>query len=126
MNRVAANKATQAPSRNFVTPAVMNTIAERNPPVALKARLRRQWASRSRHQCMTIPACDSVNARKTPTAKSGMSGAVSPPNPTKIAVAATESRRIPLVKARRSPIRRKSLGAKESRASRKRTRGKSL
>src|SRR6266403_1079775 len=34
----------------------------------------------SRHQCTTIPACDNVNERKTPTAYSGIRRLVSPRN----------------------------------------------
>src|SRR5258708_18464116 len=63
-------------------PAVMKTIAERRQPVALKNRLLRQWASRRRHQWTTIPACDSVKARKTPTANKGIKGSVWPPKAT--------------------------------------------
>ncbi len=82
MNRPTASRETQAPAVNFVIPAVMNTIAESTPPVALKARLRRQWGSRRRHQCTTIPAWDRVKARNTPTAYSGIRGSVLPPNAT--------------------------------------------
>ena len=68
---------------NLVIAAVMNTIAERIPPVALKNRLLRQWASsRRRHQWTTIPACDIVKARNTPTAYSGISDSVLPRNAT--------------------------------------------
>ena len=82
MTTPTASSETHAPERNFVIPAVMNTIAESTAPVALKAMLRRQLRSRRRHQCTTIPLWDRVNARNTPTAYSGIRGAVLPPNET--------------------------------------------
>ncbi len=59
---------TPAPSLKRVTPLMSSTSAVMTVPVALMARPSRQPFSRRRNQRDTIPACDMVNAVKTPTA----------------------------------------------------------
>lgn len=77
-NSATVTSASQAPSVNLVIPAVMKTTAESSAPVALKHRLLRQCRLRARHQCTTMPLWESVKARKTPTAYSGISESVLP------------------------------------------------
>src|SRR4051794_14545611 len=54
--------------------------------------------SRRRHQCTTIPACDRVNERNTPTAYRGISLEVSPPKPETSIAAKSASAAMPLLK----------------------------
>jgi len=63
----------QAPSANFVTITIRNVIVVAIAPIPLIAALRSAFWSFDRNQCITIPAWDKVNARKAPTANSGMS-----------------------------------------------------
>ena len=57
-----------APCVNFVTTCTTETTAVATAPTPLSAARRFQPASRLRHQCITIPACDSVKQTNTPIA----------------------------------------------------------
>ena len=63
---------TQAPSVNLETRKTMVAMAVMHAPKPLMAARRRQPVGRSRHQCTTSPACESVNPMNTPMAKRGM------------------------------------------------------
>ena len=63
---------TQAPSRNLETRTTTSVTPVQTAPAALIAIDFRACAPPSRHQCTTIPACESVKARKAPTANSGI------------------------------------------------------
>ena len=78
----------------------------------------------SRSQCITIPACDMVNARKAPTAKSGISRSVTPPKA--ISRMARERREdVDAVREHQppAPVGEGVLGKKSSSASSRQRRG---
>ena len=56
----------QAPSANFVVATTMATTPVTAAPRPFTVARRRHPRSRFRAQCRTSPACDSVNAMKTP------------------------------------------------------------
>ena len=70
---------TQAPSRNLETSTTTSVTPVQTAPAALIAIDFRACGPPSRHQCATIPACESVNARNAPTANSGIRWSVIPP-----------------------------------------------
>ena len=59
---------TQAPLVNFVTPTMRSTMSVATAPTALMTTLRFHPRSRSVWWWRTMPVCDSVNDRNTPTA----------------------------------------------------------
>ena len=63
---------TQAPLVNFVPPTMSSTMNVATEPTALITMLRLYPRSRSFWWWRTMPACDSVNERNTPTAYSGI------------------------------------------------------
>ena len=65
-------------------------------PARFVASRRRAPRPRSRAQCATIPACDSVNAENAPTAKSGMRRSVIPRKTASRSAASTASTTMPL------------------------------
>ena len=92
-----------APRANFATAKMSVTIPVATAPIPLIVMLRRQPASRPRHQWRTMPACESVIDVKTPTAYSGISASTRPPNTASTAIARTASATMPVLKASRSP-----------------------
>ena len=73
---------THAPLVNFVVATISVTIAVATAPTALITTPRCQFGSRSFRWWRTMPVCDSVNDMNTPTAYSGISALVTPPNAT--------------------------------------------
>ena len=58
----------QAPSANFATRTTMTVMPVTNPPRPLTRALFSQCGPRFFRQCATMPNCESVKARKAPTA----------------------------------------------------------
>ena len=94
---------TQAPSVNLEMRKTMVAMAVMMAPKPLMAARRRQRGGRSRHQCTTSPAWDSVKPMNTPMAKRGMRVLVLPPTAMSSAPAMIVSTKIPLPKVCRSP-----------------------
>ena len=67
-----------APSANLVTITIKSVIPVATEPRPLMNALTRAPESFDLSQWTTMPACDNVNARKAPTAKSGISLSVTP------------------------------------------------
>src|SRR5664280_2755420 len=57
-----------APCRNFANRTTTTVTPVTNPPKPLTSTFLRQSGPRFFHQCLTMPDCDSVKARKAPTA----------------------------------------------------------
>ncbi len=72
---------TQAPSANLETSTTTRVTAVQTAPAALMAIDFMACGPPTLRQCATIPACDSVNARKAPTANNGIRLSVMPPKP---------------------------------------------
>ena len=68
-----------APSTNFATSTTSSVTPVATAPAALTRMLATRGLPGARTQCTTMPACDSVKARKAPMAKSGISLSVIPP-----------------------------------------------
>ena len=115
----------QAPPANLVVVMITATPAVAIAPAPLMARLPRQPGSRTRHQCLTMPDCDSVKETKTPTAYSGMRFVTLPPKTMSSSAAAPASNMIPFEKARRSPLNANWRGMNLSFARMADSRGKS-
>jgi len=94
-----------APSTNLLTATIISVIDVAAAPSPLIRAFAPQRGPRVCTQWTTIPAWDSVNARKTPTANSGISAWVSPPNTMISRALKPASTSIPLEKTRRSPSR---------------------
>ena len=73
MMRGMTARTSHAPRRNFVTATTSVTTAVTTAPMALMLAENCQPDVRSRSQWRTRPACDRVNAMKTPIVYSGMS-----------------------------------------------------
>ncbi|GIU98970.1 MAG: hypothetical protein KatS3mg014_0586 [Actinomycetota bacterium] len=92
-----------APWVNFVTAMTSATTAVVAAPTALMARPCRHPGSRSTRWCLAIPAWESVNEVKTPTAYSGMSRWTSARKATSRAVAARANPMMPFECTSRCP-----------------------
>ena len=80
---------THAPLVNFVIATMSRTTSVATAPTPLSTMLRRQCGCFSLRWWRTMPDCESVNDVNTPTAYSGISAFVIPPNATKNSAAAT-------------------------------------
>jgi hypothetical protein len=88
---------------NFETATTTRVIPVATAPAPLTTSDARAPRPPCRRQCCTIPACESVNARKAPMANSGIRRSVTPPNTTKSAPAIKDKSTIPCENTRRLP-----------------------
>ena len=95
---------------NFVAAMMISTMKVATEPTALMTMLRLYPCSRSFWWWRTMPACDSVNDRNTPTAYSGISALVLPPNAMISAPAVVASTSTPFENTSRSPRLASCLG----------------
>ena len=94
---------THAPLVNFVTATIRSTTSVATAPTPLSTALRCHPAPAAGDGGAPCPNCDSVNEVNTPTAYSGISALVRPPNATSSAAAAAASTMIPFENTSRSP-----------------------
>ena len=94
---------THAPLVNFVPATMISTTSVATAPMPLITACRFQPWSCSFWWCLTMPHCESVNDVNTPTAYSGISAFVSPPNAMSRMAAAPASRTMPFENTSRSP-----------------------
>ena len=94
---------TQAPCVNLVMASTTVATPVANAPVRLIARTLRHPLHFKSSQCQTIPACESVNEMKTPTAYSGIKACVSPRKMMSRSAAQAPRMSIPFENASRSP-----------------------
>src|SRR5208283_790269 len=86
-----------APSTNFATSTTTTVTPVTNAPNPFTSAYFLQCGALAFHQCRTIPACESVNARNAPTAYNGINRSVTPPNRNSSTPANTASTTIPCV-----------------------------
>ena len=86
---------TQAPEVNFATSTTTSVTPVATAPRPLTSMFRTAPGPRFLHQWPTIPACESVNARNAPIAKSGISRSVTPPKTISRIAASAKSTTMP-------------------------------
>ena len=116
--------AIQAPSRNLLAPTITKVTPVARAPTAFTMALGFHPLLRSRRQCITIPTCDNVQAKNTPTANSGIKAWLLPEKTTINTAAEPARSKIPFEKTDREFNFMSRLGRKPSPAMTLMRRGK--